>query len=560
MIVLPAAWLCWAAWNVFQGLEAARSAEARIRVLSESSPSTLVSEATEAALTAAQSDVAEAERRLRNPFVSPLTKAPIIGRNLETGRAMAASAKRLVDAAVPAWRELRALSVAGTDVRGVASAVTDVRRILSPVLAAVRAADLGPSADLLAQVTEARDQFERKLEELGSVLGNADRVLAALEKMSSRSGRYLVVAGNNAEMGSGMGLFLFRGELIADGGRFSVGPFDRPDAALKSSVALPADLSARWDSLVTGKELSTVSMSARFDQVAEASADIVTAQGRGPYDGVVYVDPLFLREALRLTGPVEAFGERVTADSVVQLLLSDQYAAPDFEERGQRSLALALLTQSAAQRLLNERMDPVELFEVLRRSADGRHLMLWSRDPVEQAGWEAAGAAGMLRPRSLAVNLLNRGANKLDWWVDIDATMTTREVANGTEARLSVTVTNRATADLPRYVLGDRYKGDYLGVLSFHAPARSTLSADGHDGLLVQGPDGPVEATAVLLWIRRGQSRTVTATMYVTRNGPIRIEPSARARPVRWTVDGRSFDDARARTVPLAAGAAPVAR
>lgn len=558
-MLVPAAWLCWAAWNVFQGLEAARAAEARIRVLSESTPSALVGPATEATLAAAQADVAEAERRLGNPFVSPLTKAPIIGRNLETGRAMAASAKRLVDAAVPAWRELRALSVAGTDVRGVSTAVTDVRRILTPVLAAVRAADLGPSADLLAQVTEARDQFERKLEELGTVLGNADRVLAAFEKMSNRSGRYLVVAGNNAEMGSGMGLFLFRGDLIADDGRFSVGAFDRSDAALKSSVVLPEDLSARWDSLVTGKELSTVSMSARFDQVAEASADIVTAQGFGPYDGVVYVDPLFLKEALRLTGPVEAFGERVTADSVVQLLLSDQYAAPDFQERGQRSRALALLTQTAAQRLLNERMDPVELFEVLRRSADGRHLMLWSRDPVEQAGWEAAGAAGMLGPRSLAVNLLNRGANKLDWWVDVDATMTTREVSNGTAIQLSVTVTNRSTANLPRYVLNDRFKGDYLGVLSFQAPARSTLSAEGHDGLLVQGPDGPTEATAVLLWIRQGQSRTVTATMFVTRNGPIRIEPSARARPIRWTVDGRSFDDARARTVPMPAGAAPVA-
>ncbi|MFM7535835.1 MAG: DUF4012 domain-containing protein [Acidimicrobiales bacterium] len=558
-MLVPAAWLCWAAWNVFQGLEAARAAEARIRVLSESTPSALVGPATEATLAAAQADVAEAERRLGNPFVSPLTKAPIIGRNLETGRAMAASAKRLVDAAVPAWRELRALSVAGTDVRGVSTAVTDVRRILTPVLAAVRAADLGPSADLLAQVTEARDQFERKLEELGTVLGNADRVLAAFEKMSNRSGRYLVVAGNNAEMGSGMGLFLFRGDLIADDGRFSVGAFDRSDAALKSSVVLPEDLSARWDSLVTGKELSTVSMSARFDQVAEASADIVTAQGFGPYDGVVYVDPLFLKEALRLTGPVEAFGERVTADSVVQLLLSDQYAAPDFQERGQRSRALALLTQTAAQRLLNERMDPVELFEVLRRSADGRHLMLWSRDPVEQAGWEAAGAAGMLGPRSLAVNLLNRGANKLDWWVDVDATMTTRELSNGTAIQLSVTVTNRSTANLPRYVLNDRFKGDYLGVLSFQAPARSTLSAEGHDGLLVQGPDGPTEATAVLLWIRQGQSRTVTATMFVTRNGPIRIEPSARARPIRWTVDGRSFDDARARTVPMPAGAAPVA-
>lgn len=529
-------------------------------MLSESTPSVLVGEATEATLAAAQTDVAEAERRLGNPFVSPLTKAPIIGRNLETGRAMAASAKRLIDAAVPAWRELRALSVAGTDVRGVTSTVIDVRRILTPVLAAVRAADLGPSADLLAQVTEARDQFERKLEELGTVLGNADRVLAALERMSNRSGRYLVVAGNNAEMGSGMGLFLFRGDLVAADGRFSVGSFDRPGAALKSSVRLPEDLSARWNSLVTGKELSTVSMSARFDQVAEASADIATAQGFGPYDGVVYVDPLFLREALRLTGPVEAFGERVTADSVVQLLLSDQYAAPDFEERDQRSLALALLTQSAAQRLLNERMDPVELLEVLRRSADGRHLMLWSRDPVEQAGWEAAGAAGVLGPRSLAVNLLNRGANKLDWWVDVDATMTTREVSNGTAIEVSVTVTNRATANLPRDVLGDRYKADYLGVLSFQAPARSTLSAEGHDGLLVQGPDGPTEATAVLLWIRQGQSRTVTATMFVTQNGPIRIEPAARARPIRWTVDGRSFDDARARTVPLPAGAAPVVR
>ena len=72
-------------------------------------------------------------------------------------------------------------------------------------------------------------------------------------------------------------------------------------------------------------------------------------------------------------------------------------------------------------KLQNGNWDPEQLASELVDVASGRHLMLWSRDPDEQAGWDAVQVAGTLKPNSMLLGLHNRGGNKLDQFLDVNA-------------------------------------------------------------------------------------------------------------------------------------------
>jgi hypothetical protein len=560
VLLVPVAWLGWSAWNVWQGVEQVRAAEVRLRVLADRSPGDLLQPATENELIAARDELAEADDRFASPLLAPLRHAPVLGRNLRAGTAMTATARRLADAAVPAWRELRALSAGPEDLFAVGSLAGRGRAALAPLVDAVGRVDLGPADDLAEPVAEVRDKLDERLGDLTTAVTTVDRLLAAVEQMTARPGRYLIVAGNNAEMASGMGTFLSWGSLETGDGSIRVGAFTHVAGPSPVGIELPAELAERWGRVADGKDLRNLSVSARFDLVAEAAAGLAEAQTGSRFDGVLYLDPVFLREMVRLTGPVEVLGRRIDADRVLPLVLNEQYTDPVLKDRQQRALGLDLLAQSVIQRLLTERLDPVDLFEALRRSADGRHLMVWGRDAVEQAGWEAAGVSGTLGPRSLAVSVQNRRGSKLDWYVEVAATMRTTEVATGVEARVELTVRNDAPTGLDWYVGGlpradaGLAIGDYLSLVSFHLPqGTSSVRIDGYDGLVAEGPDGATQVAAVNLVVPRGQTRTITATFVIPRRGPVRVESSARAKPVRWDVDGVRFDDGRYRTVTVPA-------
>src|SRR5207237_234422 len=77
-----------------------------------------------------------------------------------------------------------------------------------------------------------------------------------------------------------------------------------------------------------------------------------------------------------------------------------------------------------------------------------------SSDPVEQRGWEAAGAAGDLTDRSLAVSLLNRGGNKLDWFASLDTSLEVKRVGADSLITATVHVTNETPAGAPGYLRG----------------------------------------------------------------------------------------------------------
>jgi hypothetical protein len=71
--------------------------------------------------------------------------------------------------------------------------------------------------------------------------------------------------------------------------------------------------------------------------------------------------------------------------------------------------------------------------------------------------------------------------------------------------------------------------------------------------LIVDGSDGPSRLVAANIAVARGQRAEAVVRFEVPSDVvDIELEPSGRARPVRWRVGSRSWDDDRRHTVPLA--------
>jgi hypothetical protein len=188
--------------------------------------------------------------------------------------------------------------------------------------------------------------------------------------------------------------------------------------------------------------------------------------------------------------------------------------------------------------------------------ASGRHLLLWSHDGAEQAGWDAAGVSGRLQPDSLMVALHNRGANKLDQFVKVNATLDTRELSQGTQVTLEVSMRNTTPTDLPPKVAGPfpgavgAADGRYQGLLVLQLPGSAADVTMEDAELVANGPDGNSRVLATYVELDRGGATDRTITFVLPKDDrTLRIEASARVPGVGWTADGERWVDETARVV-----------
>ena len=159
--------------------------------------------------------------------------------------------------------------------------------------------------------------------------------------------------------------------------------------------------------------------------------------------------------------------------------------APNHDE-AQRREELSLIASAVVEKLENGNWDPERLASELVTAASGRHLMLWSTHPDEQAGWTAVQIAGTLKPNSMLLGVHNRGGNKLDQFLGVNASVVTRGVRDGTRVTVTVRLHNAAPTkeDLPPKVAGpypgavDGAEGRYQGLLVMQLPGDA---AERHD-------------------------------------------------------------------------------
>jgi len=266
-----------------------------------------------------------------------------------------------------------------------------------------------------------------------------------------------------------------------------------------------------------------------------------------------------LEAVLAATGPVVAEGDPVSADSVVPFVLHDQYINESIDEPGRAERQDRLSdVAAAATDALSKDVDAVTLAEQLIEAANGRHLLAWSKVPEEQAGWESAGLDGELDSNSMLVGLVNRGCNKLDWFIDVAASFDVETVAGEREGVLRVAVQNSTPPGESSYIAGPqpdcgvRAAGDWLGVVSASLPGVVGAARVEEGDVAVDGEDGRTRVVASNLVVPRGQrvERVIRFELPLSVRR-VRVEPDARPRSIAWRAAGRTWQDGEGRTITL---------
>lgn len=502
-----------------------------------------------------------AARATGSPVLLPVRVLPVLGRQLRSVHALSSAAREVSDAALDALT--RTHEILRTPTGGGPARVEELRQLERAVDAAARRVravdDLGPRAGLLGPLADARDELAARLGDARSALDDAAAGARAGRRLLEGPRRYLLVAANNAEMRAGSGMWLTGGVLTTGGGRLQLGTvsplYDQADPPDGTVAIEDRDLRERWDAAWphVADDWRSLMVSPRMPASARLGEAMWRAAGKEAVDGVLVVDPVALAAVVRATGPVEVNGQRLTADEIVPTLLNGQYSR--FGEGAARRDLLGAIAQRAFAALDAGDWAPATLAGELARAAAGRHLLAWSTDTFDERGWVGAGVGGRLTRDSLFVSLLNRGGNKLDWFLQTRGRISTAKVDSGTEVTVRLTFRNTTPAGEPSYVsgppIGERWPpGTYVGVAAVDVPAwASGVRMSGVGATSIAGSDGPAQVVAGVLIIPRGESREVTV-VFRARGlaGRLAVEPSARVPGITWRYGTRTWQDSERRT------------
>lgn len=564
LLVLAVVFLLgWTGWSVLSAATAARDAEAGRaaveRARDRSSPAEIVDGEPLPDLREARQRFRSARSRLRNPLLTPMRIVPIVGRQIRSADALTGAAMVVTETAIDAIEQGRRVLRAprGSGPQRIAL-LRSTSKLASDAHERIRGASLGPSDGLIGPLARARREFGEQITELRRTLRNAAIAASAGADLLEGPRRTLVFAANNAEMRAGSGMFLSVGELTTRGGRISlgrmspVGPVTVPEG-----VPVTGDLAARWGWANPSRDWSNLMLSPNFEASAELASRMWKAARGRTVDGVISLDPVGLRGLLQATGPVSVDGRSVDASTVVRELLHDQYERfPESVAGAARREFLGDVAGAVMRKLDAGEWEPAALMSGLADAARGRHFMIWSAHAEEQAGWQATDVSGRLVASSVMVSVLNRGGNKLDWFLRVDADLSVVPTANGSQGVVRVTVRNEAPAGEPRVVQGphpdiDARAGEYVGILTVSLPgAAGGGRVDGVDRLGVVGADGSTRVVGTYFRLQRGRTRTFVIRFELSvRSGGMRVEPSARWPAVRWRFGSEAWTDERARTV-----------
>ena len=506
-----------------------------------------------------------ADARLHDPWVRPFTFLPVLGRQVRSATALAETTNDAIDAVQAVVDAADASRHVVDDPAARPGVLRDLAEDAERAASVLTDADLGPRDGLVDSLHEARIDLAEEVGGAADAMTDLALVARALADLIDRPGRYLVLAGNNAQMQNGNGMFLNVGEMVTGAGDLHLDHMD-PTEGLPfppTQVPLEPALAERWGAYDPNVDFRHLGVSPRFPATASTADAIWTAMGNPEIDGVIAVDVVALEALLEVVGPVSTPNGTVDADSVRSLLLHDQYAdlgdTVTEEEQLERRSRQSEIAEAAFNRL-SDALDEVDVGGV-RELADavrGRHLLIWSEDPAQQARWEALDADGSLTERSMLLSLINRSGVKLDWYVSMDARIEVRGDGARRDVTVTVDIVNRAPPEGEAvYIIGPYpgsglSAGTYLGILALTLPADAAGGmVEGDDALAVVGSEGATNRV-VGARVEVPPGSTLTRTFRFTVGaGPVVVEPSGRADPSRWTFGDREFFDGRPHTIDV---------
>lgn len=554
-------WLLAVAWLLLgTRRELAAGAEDLRQVRARASVSAIVAPASRAELRSAGRHFDAAEAKVDSPVLAPLKVVPFASRHLRATQDLVDASQDGTEAAEAALRRLARLTErSGREGPQRVDTLRDLSDLAGDAQRSLRAVDPGSSGGLIGPLGDAVAELSDQRDRAAQAAGDLRATSAALADVLQGPQTYLLLGSNNAEMRNGSGMFLSASEIRFRDGTLELGEV-RPTADLvlpEGRVQATGDLAANWPWLDPARDLRNLGLTADFPQSAAlATQNWAAVPGGSTVDGVISIDVDGLRSLLRVVGPVEVGGVRYTADTVRGELLRKQYQRFDGDREGRRD-QLGDVARAVFDRLEGGSWKVEDLATELADAVSGRHLLIWSTDPAAAKAWRTAGADGHLSDRSVSVGLINRGANKLDSWVDASTAIATEGLSGG-RRRITITydLRNRAPAAGPQYVVGPNVdgleEGEYSGLVVVNLPAGASQVEMQGATVFLTGGDGPTSVIAGRLAIPRGASEQVTVTA-VLPAGVDRItrEPSARIEPTTWTIDGDPWPRDRRRSTDL---------
>lgn len=530
-------------------------------VRAQLNPGQLTETSTVTALDSARGEFDAAHSDLSSPLFAPVSVLPVIGRQLQSVRDLSSAAQSVSQVGGSFLSEVHGIinEPHGAGPERIAS-LHQLGALSLSAESQLADVQTGPSDALIGPLASKHDEFVSQLDDARSRLTKAAAVSAVVATILSGPQQYLVLASNNAEMRAGSGAFLEVGLANTANGSVHVGGMT-PSGSLTlplGAVSVGGDLERNWGWLRPGVDWRNLGVTPQFDVTGPLAAQMWHAETGQQVDGVIALDVQALQELLTVTGPVTLpTGQTIGSDNVISYVLHDQYAGlTDNSAATGRQDALGSLTSAVLSDLQGQSVDLHTLATAVTSAVDGRHLMLWSSNPKAQAAWEVSGVSGSLTPNSLAVAVVNRGANKLDQYLPVHVAVATAPSGSGTSVTLTTTLKNVTPSGLSQYIAGP-YPGvpvdygGYTGLIAVNLPAAaSKITMTGAGPLAAKSAEGATWLVAAPVTIPQGASATVVVTFHLPgSHGTMHLVPSARIPAEQWSAGGSSFDDSTSRAI-----------
>ena len=552
-VVLVVVGAGWEAWRIVGDLDAGRSRLDRLDL------DTIRQVGLDESLSAAADDLSSAAARAESArFLGLLGNLPVLDDQVDAVRDLTAAADELGGEARTTGERLgEALDRAGSEPSARVDLLDLVASELDRIEDVAATVDVGAEGSLLGPLASARADVVANLDELPARFDPLREQVAALRALLAGPTDYLVTVGNNAEMRTGAGMPLSAGLASFTDGDIALGDFKstvnelyEPTPTGRFNANPPAQLLRTYPRWNLGRDFPETAVIPRFPVTAPMYADLAADTQGWEVEGVVHIDAMALAALLEVTGPVEIDGVEYSSETAPQLVLNQPYL--DFDEvaeREQRLEAQSDLAGALFEAIQSRSIDPLAIIAALQEAASGRHVMVWSRDPVLQDTFVDLGIVGDVGPFDTMVSFLNTAANKLDWYIRPTVEVETRPLETREwEVTLTATIENPAGIRTSRYVDGfdipELTNGTHRTLLLVHLPSVATAIEMPGSDVTERGVDGQNEVIGTRFTIPRGETREVVVRFRLPEaiNG-VAVQPSARAFPVPWIVEGRTVDD-----------------
>ena len=503
-------------------------------------------------------------------------KMPFIGSDISTVQGMTAAINDIVQDSIPQFvNVLKTLNDAqiangdnGVNLQPIIDAVEPLKKANASFQQQVRDYDALPTPSI-SMIRSAYDKGETQLNDLAdrvNALSNTFQILPTLLG-DGQQRTYAVMAMTPSEMRSSGGLIGSVGDLTTSNGTVHIGDFRPNGDYLPYGIG---DHSADMKRVFTDEGPLHMSFDIRDLAVFPNTADSAVAMqsvwnrtpwGQGvPLDGVIMVDPVFLRQLIAINGNVTLpDGTVLTGENTAEFLMNTVYQKYPENETD----VLFGVVAGQAMKSMFSHMDMGKLYktgEMLGTMAKGRHFTMYAFDERAEQGIQAAGFTGQIPSSetnpSVGIYLTEQNPSKMGWYIKREAKIQRVNCDDGdlyhVEFMVHNTMTEEEAKSLPWYITGNNSDntGKAMEKILFYAPQGGSISnlmqlGGKVDAVKETTIDG-VNAYETYAQVNPGQIATFTFDVRVSTKAtaPLTIDQT----PMGWVDDGITYLDPKCDT------------